>query len=152
MKKLIIVIIIMAIGGGAYYWWMQSQGGGTVRDPQAIKIEGTRKERKTFIKENNARVGATLKTCATGVYSYFIDSKVYPDNLAQLTTPVAYLTEIPRDVYTQENNIQYRKIGKNEFVLWSIGADGRDDNGQVEYNANKGLESKGDLVWHHDIR
>lgn len=41
----------------------------------------------------------SLRSIATGFEAYFIDFNTYPQKLAQLTTPISYLTRIPDEPY-----------------------------------------------------
>jgi hypothetical protein len=41
----------------------------------------------------------SLRSMATGFEAYFIDYNTYPQNLAQLTTPISYLIRIPEEPY-----------------------------------------------------
>jgi hypothetical protein len=146
MKKLLVIVIIISIVGGVYYWQTHTTGGAISGNVTPVKIEGNSQQREDIIKQNIERARADLRTCGVGAESYFVDNKTYPDNLTQLTTPIAYLTAIPKDVFTEGSFVQYKKVGNNSYLIWSIGADGKDDGGQVAYDTTKGLESAGDMI------
>ena len=146
MKKLFAVLVVILIGYGVYYWQTHQTGGGGVSNIKPVKVEGTPEQREAVIRQNLEQTRANLRTCAVGAESYFVDNKTYPDNLAQLTTPIAYLTAIPKDVFTEGSFVQYKKVGDKSYLIWSIGADGKDDGGQVAYDTTKELESAGDMI------
>jgi len=63
-----------------------------------------------------------------------------------LSTPVAYITRIPTDPFTKESAFSYKKINDKDFLLWEIGPDGKNNDGQIVYDPNNGLTSGGDIV------
>jgi hypothetical protein len=53
-----------------------------------------------------------------------------------------YLDAVPVDVLTAQP-LHYRRLGPDDFLLWSVGWDGVDDDGKIPDPETK----KGDLVW-----
>jgi hypothetical protein len=51
----------------------------------------------------------------------------FPDSLSELTP--AYLKKVPPDPFGNGEAVRYRKNGKT-YLLYSIGPDGKDDNGK----------------------
>lgn len=70
--------------------------------------------------------------------------KNFPSGLSQLI-PI-YIGSIPYDPFSDEDK-GYLYISSEEgFALYSIGPDGQDDLGKIEYRPQNGIFSKGDIV------
>jgi hypothetical protein len=84
--------------------------------------------------------------------AYRLEHGAYPEKLEQLT-PI-YLSSIPADPFGGEA-LHYKKQG-DDYKLWSIGSDGKDDNARpienksVPANSRRRFqietESQGDIV------
>lgn len=59
--------------------------------------------------------------------AYRVEQGAYPNMLGELAP--AYVTQIPSDPFGNGKSICYRKKG-DSYLLWSIGPDGKDDNGK----------------------
>jgi type II secretory pathway pseudopilin PulG len=141
MKKgLVVVVIILIIAAGAYYYWQNSNP-----KPEAAPSKATAANEPT-IAQNVEVARADLRYLHTALESWKVDNKTYPDNLFVLTTPVAYITQVPNDPFTQNAVINYKKISDTDFMLWSVGPDGKDDGGRILFNQNNGFNSPGDIV------
>ncbi|MBN1901454.1 zf-HC2 domain-containing protein [Candidatus Sumerlaeota bacterium] len=95
------------------------------------------------------RAQDNLKSTQAALEAYHVDNNRYPDILAELVSPVAYLTSVPTDPLSGNGSmkLQYYVIeGKDACVLYSAGPDGVDDSGIVVYDPTNGTNSKGDLV------
>ncbi len=132
-----------------------------------------------------ARVQADLQTAATALESYNIDNNIYPyyDNPEDtdyqhlshyLTTPVAYLTSIPVDIFFNQDApgtvqsvknfyhyltedykpgvVQHRLTAlgitspNTEWMVYSLGPDRWDDLGKLIYDPTNGTVSNGDIL------
>ncbi|MCA9425168.1 MAG: prepilin-type N-terminal cleavage/methylation domain-containing protein [Candidatus Omnitrophica bacterium] len=83
-----------------------------------------------------ARVTADLRTITTALETYYIDWGTYPDDsedefdaddhgLAQLTTPLTYLTELPFDVFigggkAEDGHPVYFEMGSTGIDPWTL--------------------------------
>ena len=92
------------------------------------------------------QVDGDLRALATAVESYFVDYNAYPPNLNVLTTPIAYIPKVMKDPFKPDADLGYKKLGDKDWILWSVGPDGKDDGGEVIYDKSKGVESAGDIV------
>jgi hypothetical protein len=67
------------------------------------------------------------------------DQGRYPDRLAELTP--RYLKSVPRDPYAGGNELMYRSTPKSRgFKLYSVGIDGRNDQGQRRSKGASGYD------------
>ncbi len=92
---------------------------------------------RTADKVFRAMMGQTdvnMRNMGMGLESYFVDNIAYPDQLYKLTTPIAYLREIPGDPFNGDYPLKcgITKTAKGEkgkplIVFWSIGPDGYPD-------------------------
>jgi type II secretory pathway pseudopilin PulG len=95
-----------------------------------------------------ARAKSDLRTLNVALESYFVDHNRYPNegDLGTLTTPIAYITAIPNDPYTPGQPYKYRKIGDNEWVIFSVGPDLQNQNADIIYDPTNGSVSIGDII------
>lgn len=132
-----------------------------------------------------ARVQADLRTAATALESYEVDNDIYPyyDNPLDtdyqhlshyLTTPVAYLSSLPQDVFfnldapgvVQPVKIYYHYLTEDyktgvvqhrltadgidspntEWMVYSLGPDRLEDLGKLIYDPTNGTVSNGDIL------
>jgi hypothetical protein len=84
--------------------------------------------------ERDASIAA-LRSVKTGLAVYFAQNGGYPERLAVLTEsttdfPNGFLDarEVPKDGWSRDLHYQL-DVGTNKFRLWSLGADGLDQNG-----------------------
>ncbi len=120
---------------------------------------------EAMAKNLHSRAQADLRTMHTALESYRVDFRVYPEQMRQLTTPIAYISRIPNDpfipfayqakdpatgelaphpgggTYRMEHAPDY-----TELRVFSIGPDGRDQQGAVAYDLANGTFSEGDIV------
>lgn len=140
MKKWLVVVIILVVAVGAYYYGKNSN------QKSEVATGKTTEENEPIIKQNVEKAITNLNNIHTALESWKMDHKSYPDNLFVLTTPVAYLTQVPNDPFTQNNVFSYKKINDEDFILWSVGPDGKDDDGRILFYQKNGLNSGGDIV------
>lgn len=109
-----------------------------------------------FSAHSRSKVGITkaeLRSCATALESYYIDNNVYPppdyDNQHQpivphiLTTPVAYMTKLPYDIFAdnEKERFQYfageiesEDTSKPYWIIAGLGPDQKMDIDVTRYN------------------
>ena len=139
MKKWVVVIVILIAVGVYFYWKSLNSKSESVAGQPPGNNEMTLEQKLQYATTN-------LRSIHTALESWKIDHKSYPDNLFVLTTPIAYMTRIPKDPFTQNEVFRYKKISDEDFLLWSVGPDGKDDGGQILFNQNNGVTSSGDIV------
>lgn len=145
MKKgLLIVVIIILVAVGAYFYWQSSNQKTEVASNQTPGSNEPTTE--PTIEQNIQYAKTTLQSIQTALESWKIDHKSYPDTLYALTTPIAYITSIPKDPFTQDQVFSYKKINDEDFMLWSVGPDGKDDGGRILFYEKNGVTSPGDIV------
>jgi len=110
-----------------------------------------------------ARMESDMRMLATAMESYHVDWGCYPRNppsgtcviapngLPELTTPVAYITSFPTDIFRFENGayrvIQYGTCtsGQTYWYMWSIGPDKVNQYATILYDPTNGTVSAGDI-------
>jgi len=70
-----------------------------------------------------ARSEAEMRQLATALECYYIDNNVYPEDLDDLTTPIAYITSLPTDPFAEEEVYDYVKEPEMMWLLRSYGTD-----------------------------
>lgn len=111
-----------------------------------------------------SRVKADLRTIDVALSAYQVDNNRFPrqpgsqtsviidDGLVELTTPVAYITAYPTDVFRAEGGgfhpLLYSVSGGPylSLHLWSFGPDKKNDYFEIAYDPTNGSVSKGDVV------
>lgn len=93
----------------------------------------------------SARTLANLRLAATAcaLERHFLRTRQYPQNLEQLV-PTELETLLLDPVSSQP--LRYQRENSNAFRLWSVGPDGRDDDGKLVHPAPEGPGS-GDWTW-----
>ena len=137
-----LVIVILVVG---FFIW-KSKNREMKRDIKPVVITGTAEQRVALIRKLARRARADMRTIATGLEAYSVDWNAYPPNPYVLTTPIAYLRYVPKDPFTEDTNMGYKKLEGNDWIVWSIGPDGKDNYAKTNYDPAKGLESKGDIM------
>jgi hypothetical protein len=99
-----------------------------------------------LIKKQVGQAKSDLRSIATGLEAYYVDNNTYPEKISALTTPIAYLTRSLKDPFKPDAEFRYQKIGENDWILWSIGPDKKDDGAQILYDEKAGVSSPGDIV------
>ena len=154
MKKLGFVILAIIVVAGVYCWWNNRSGdvassGRNLPPPRnvtPIALTGTPQEQEVQIRQFTSLAKADMRTMATALEGFYIDNNAYPTQLGLLTTPIAYITQIPQDPFTVGDAFGYFKIGDADWRLWSIGPDLKDEGGGVNYDPVNGTKSDGDIV------
>lgn len=100
----------------------------------------------TSLKRHEAREVVTLHILLLrfGLRAYRLENGAFPASLNQLAP--RYLRKIPADIYADGAPFRYR-IKNGDYELWSVGPDGRDDNGApIKWRDDKsGLNKYGRL-------
>lgn len=89
----------------------------------------------------NAQTSVDLALVACALERYRIAHREYPESL-DLLEP-AFLHAVPRDLITGEP-LQYRRTDDGRFILYSVGRNQRDDDGQAA--------NENDWVWEYPAR
>jgi hypothetical protein len=99
------------------------------------------------IRQSVAKVKADLRSIATALESYYVDWNKYPTNLNNLTTPIAYLTQVFGDPFAKgDETLKLGVSEKNYWKTYSVGPDQEDNKGEIIYDPTNGTISKGDIV------
>lgn len=96
---------------------------------------------KASLKEHATFAESGLLLVALALRAYQADHGHYPDALAELSP--AYLKQLPQDPFAPAGTFQYRRAG-NTYLLYSIGADGKDDGGKPIDNPSKATATNPD--------
>lgn len=102
------------------------------------------------MESNVTRVSADLRCVSVALEAYMVDWNVYADNLSKLSTPVAYITSIPKDPFApgaeQGQVVPLNYLKKDDKVyIYSYGPDKDDDNCEIAYDPTNGMDSNGDI-------
>jgi len=95
-----------------------------------------------------ARAKADLRMMSVAVEAYHVDYNCYPPASFQLTTPIAYLTQVPSDPFSPAGDrlLYQAQGGGNSWLAYSVGPDRKDDKGQIVFDPTNGAASTGDIV------
>jgi hypothetical protein len=142
MKILISLTIILIVIVGIYYGYSNYKNDINKKNNagEITKEEKINTLKKIEESSNSINITSLALTC------YFIDNKKYPEQLCDLTTPIAYMVSIPKDPFKEKLYIQYRKESNYDSVVWLVGPDGMDNEGKIVFDMKNGLKSSGDLV------
>lgn len=82
------------------------------------------------IKEADVQMEDSLLTAVFALRAYQAEHDSYPENLNALVSG-GYLSRVPADPFsmTGDTPLQYSRLENGKYLLYSIGPDGRDDNG-----------------------
>lgn len=92
----------------------------------------------------NKKVLKDLEFLAEAINNYYADNDVFPDDLTYLAP--AYIDSIPIDPFTDEGKPYIYKIIDDKPEIYSVGPDGEDDLGEVEYVFDEDIVSDGDII------
>jgi hypothetical protein len=84
-----------------------------------------------------------IAVAAIALKRYHLRHKKYPNNLGELVPE--FVSDVPID-YIDGQPLRYRRDG-DQFVLWSIGPDGKDDGGAPNSKPSFGWLQGPDDVW-----
>jgi len=87
-------------------------------------------------------VGVSLALTACALERYRLARGGYPEHLTELVT--TYIEKIPLDIIDGQP-LRYRRTDDGKFVLYSVGLDGKDDQGEPV--DPKKVDGDGDWVW-----
>ena len=90
-----------------------------------------------------------LAVVACGLEKYRLLNGEYPDDI-ELLVP-QFVTEMPKDAISGKP-LKYCRPSPQQFILYEIGMNGRDDNGVVAFKAGNAADwdfQKGDWVWQY---
>ena len=108
-----------------------------------------------------AQSAAEQAMAACALERYYLDHHIYPDHLDALVP--AYLEHMPRDILDGEP-LRYRLTSDGRYQLYSVGWDGKDDGGSLEWPADRrwrggaaggpppfprSIKDRGDWVWQY---
>lgn len=72
----------------------------------------------------------SLSTGALAAERYRLEHGAFPDSLDALVP--AYLDAVPKDLYTEDSQpLKYRTLESGDAIIYSIGRNGIDDNGDT---------------------
>jgi hypothetical protein len=80
-----------------------------------------------------------LHAIKDAIYSYGMVNRSIPTTIANLTTPIAYLSNIPNDPFSPSNDLKsiLSEEGKALAIrIYSVGPDGDDDSASIRYFPN----------------
>ncbi len=98
-----------------------------------------------FKRAVQAETKVQLLVAAIAIKRYQLKYGETPPSLTALVPDI--LTELPID-YFDGKPLRYKKTGANEFRLWSVGENFRDDGGNADgYDTRRRWEQGDDLVW-----
>jgi hypothetical protein len=128
--------------------WAKTQDKPTIvnRTVTPLNIRGVESVRKTIATQKLKEVEGNLRKVSDAAEAYWINNDHYPETEFELTTPTAYIKELPKDPFTQDNTLGYKKQDKNTITIWSIGPDAKDDIGDLAYDPTNGVFSEGDIL------
>lgn len=93
-----------------------------------------------------SRAKSDMRTLSMGLNMYLVDHNMYPEGrsfgLYKLTDPIAYLSDIPTDIFTESSFYQYGgapPVNPSRFLLASSGPDG--DRDTTDLNLYPGIHS-----------
>ena len=124
---------VEAVFESADYWANLSTYLGLIAVPAVQKLQ---------FHAARADASVALARTACALERHRLAHGSYPEALAELVP--AYLPEVPRDVIDGQP-LRYRRGADGSFKLWSIGMDGRDDNGTPAKTQE--ADTTGDWVW-----
>jgi hypothetical protein len=148
MKNLGIIIVLVILGIIFYMLWGKTQDKPTVvnRTVTPLNIRGVDSVRNTIATQKWKEAEDKLRKVAGAAEAYWVENNRYPETDRELTTPIAYLKEIPKDPFTQDNTLGYKKLDKHTITIWSIGPDAKDNIGEMAYDPTNGVFSEGDIL------
>lgn len=157
MRVIIVIIVFVLLILGLFFMFGRDHG---VQEAEVIKEPITSRDvemaplsddvriREAEVREKTAKAGAEMRVMVVALSAYKIDNNALPDSLYNLTTPIAYiLKELPVDPFTRNSHFGYRIEENGEYILWSIGPDGIDNDGKMEYDRASGLTGSGDIIF-----
>lgn len=101
--------------------------------PAHIKITQNVLQKQTYL--NLALIACTLER-------HWLAHGKYPETLAELVP--TYLVKVPLDIIDGQP-LHYRHTDNGKFLLYSVGLDGKDDNGKPTTSHN--ADETGDWIW-----
>jgi hypothetical protein len=105
-----VVLLIIAYAVGSIYFMISP-------------LENTPRSKPSRVRD------VDLRAIATALEAYFIDNNTYPSSCAALTTPVAFLSELPYDPFAAKHTpyCYYIDPAGKGWILWSAGPDKKHD-------------------------
>jgi hypothetical protein len=95
-----------------------------------------------------AQANLDLARVACALERYRLANGQYPETLAALSPK--FITSVPNDVISGEP-LKYRRTNDGQFLLYSVGWNGKDDRGNVAMTTNGTTphmdQTQGDWVW-----
>jgi hypothetical protein len=94
-----------------------------------LTVLGADTARGAQMKDWDARMQTSLLTGVLALRAYKLEKGDYPTSLDALVSD-GYLTKIPDDPFAGTGPLRYRRVSKDKYVLYSVGPDGKNDNGK----------------------
>ena len=135
------------------------------KSPESAKMAQLSSDKETAKQVEQTR--KDLRSMAVGLVAYKIDNKTYPFFAHTLTTPIAYLSKLPPDPFANQSiappsgyrpdpGPQYLKMlyapDLKTVRFYSVGPDGKDEQGAIVYDPSNGTVSRGDIVFTQETR
>lgn len=117
------------------------------------------------VRSKVSRAENDLRTLSVAIESFAVDHNAFPrqgppgscvvalNGLPELTTPTAYLTTFPSDVFRHDSTGPLSPLcygvcggGRSYYYAWSFGPDRENQHGQLRYDSRNGTISPGDIL------
>ena len=162
---LLVIIALAGLGLGIGF-----AGKAAKADDSESQVEDENHEE--FIRGIYARTASDLRSLHTAMECYYVDYNQYPVKPYALTTPVAYITEVPPDYFSGDvrpwekgksfeeikddpypENLKIELSKENVSIyMYSVGPDGIDGRAEVTFDPTNGTISGGDVVRVIDLK
>jgi hypothetical protein len=98
----------------------------------------------------NGQNAVNMARTAIALERYRLAHDEYPESLDALAPQ--FITELPHDIINGQP-LNYRRTADGQFVLYSVGWNETDDNGEVGLNKDGGVDrDTGDWVWRYPVK
>ena len=103
-------------------------------------------QNRVFRKMQNVKTD--LSNISTVIKNYFETNERLPQSLNELSLN----KNIIKDKFSKKGESYIYRIEKDEWLLYSRGPNGEDNNGDILYNYKNGLKSTGDIILREKIQ
>ena len=87
-----------------------------------------------------------MRILVKAIRSYYTDNRLFPQDVSQLTYPIAYIETIPQDPFNDQGKPYVYITNGVTCRVYSLGPDSDDDFGNITYDPKNGNISNGDIV------